>query len=234
MTVSLKDLAHAHIRDRLLDGRIDPGARISSSGLAKQIGVSFIPPGEAITQRAAEGLIDHEPCIGSYAPRVLPHDRSEFYELYELREALEVHAIRLAAQRIDEAGLSEVSRWNDALHAIVRARRDEPEVEPTPEDLEAWILADLELHMALLRAAGRARLVRAVKDLRVLTQVFRSQRVLRPIEDLERACDHHQKLIDALRKRDADKARTVMVEHIRFGCKNALESYELQRSRNVN
>jgi DNA-binding GntR family transcriptional regulator len=230
MTVSLKDLAYAYIRDRLLDGRIEPGTRISSRGLAKQIGVSFIPVREAITQLAAEGLIDHEPGIGSYAARVRSHDLSE---LYALREALEVHAILLAAERIDEDSLAEVSRWNDALREIARMRRDKPEVESTQQDLKAWVLADLELHLALLRSAGNARLVRAVKALRVLTQVFKSQRVLRPVADLERACDHHQNLIDALRERDAERAQTVLVEHIRFGCKNALESYEIQRSRSA-
>lgn len=229
MTASLKDLAYAYIRDRLLDGRIDPGTRLSSRGLAKQIGVSFIPVREAITQLAAEGLIDHEPGIGSYAARVRPLDLSE---LYEVREALEVHAIVLASQRIEAAELAKVELWNDALRAIAIARKQEPDAPPSEEELRAWIQADLEFHLAILRAAGNERLVRAVKDLRVLTQVFKSQRKLRPAADLERACDHHQKMIDALKKKDAEKARLAMVEHIRFGCKNALESYELQRSKN--
>jgi DNA-binding GntR family transcriptional regulator len=225
MTTNLRELAYDYIRTKLLEGRIPPGTRISSRALAREIGVSFIPGREAIAQLASEGLVDHEAGVGTFGTRV-GHD--DLRELYELREALELHAVTYAAQRIDDAGIAEMNGWNDALEQIARRRRDDPITQGDDEDLAAWHKADIELHLSLLRAAGNARLVRAVKDLRVLTQVFRAQRMLRPIEDLEHACEQHRGLIDALARHDAEKARSLLSEHIRFGCKNALEIYQVK------
>lgn len=222
MSTSLKELAYTYIRGRLLEGRISPGTRLSSRALAREIGVSFIPVREAITQLAAEGLVDHEPGIGTFAARVTQDD---LRELYELREALEVHAIGLAAEKIGAAGLAEIAKCNDELRAIARARRDGATADES-EHVRAWTRADLELHLALLTAAGNSRLVRAVKDLRILTQVFRAQRVLRPAEDLERACAQHDVLLEALRARDAVGARAAMSDHIRFASRNAVESHQ--------
>jgi GntR family transcriptional repressor for pyruvate dehydrogenase complex len=144
--------------------------------------------------------------------------------LYELREALEAHAIVLAAGKIGDEGLAQMKSWNDEMRSIERRRRAPDRQVDDEADLAAWNRADMQFHMALLTAAGNARLVRAVGDLRVLTQVFRAQHVLRPVEDLERACDQHQVLIAALSKRDATGARSALCEHIRFACANALDS----------
>jgi DNA-binding GntR family transcriptional regulator len=230
MTTNLRELAYEHIRSKLLEGRIPPGTRISSRALAREIGVSFIPVREAIAQLASEGLVDHEAGVGTFGTKV---GQQDLRELYELREALEMHAVGQAAERIDDTGLAEMKGWNDALCAIARKRRDAPAAESDDADLAGWTHADTEFHLALLRAAGNKRIVRAVKDLRVLTQVFRAQRTLRPVEDLEKACDQHKRLIEALARRDADKARSILSEHIRFGCKNALESHQLQRGEAV-
>lgn len=227
MSTNLRELAYAYIRGKLLEGRIPPGSRISSRALAREIGISFIPVREAIAQLAIEGLVDHAAGIGTFATRV---GREDLRELYELREALEMHAVGLAAERIDAEGLAAMTSWNDELRGIAVRRRASPHRGDDDLDLLAWNNADLELHLALLRAAGNSRLVRAVKDLRILTQVFRAQRQLRPVEDLERACEHHQTLIDSLARHDGEAARAILSEHIRFGCENALASLDIRHS----
>ena len=223
MSTNLRELAYTHIRGKLLEGRIPPGTRISSRALAREIGISFIPVREAIAQLAIEGLVDHEAGVGTFATRV---QREDLRELYDLREALEAHAVVLAAAKIDTDGLARMRGWNDEMRALSRRRRASPRRVDDQGDLAAWNRADMEFHMALLVAAGNQRLVRAVNDLRVLTQVFRAQRELRPVDDLDRACDQHQALMDALARRDATGAGQILREHIRFACANALASLD--------
>jgi DNA-binding GntR family transcriptional regulator len=218
---NLRELAYSHIRGKLLEGRIPPGTRISSRALAREIGISFIPVREAIAQLSIEGLVDHEAGVGTFTTRV---QREDLLELYELREALEAHAVVLAAAKINADGLSGMQSWNEEMRSIARRRRASPRRPDDETDLTAWGHADTEFHMALLVAAGNARLVRAVGDLRVLTQVFRAQHELRPVEDLERACEQHQVLIGALGRGDGASARSVLCEHIRFACANAVDS----------
>jgi DNA-binding GntR family transcriptional regulator len=221
MAANLRELAYSHIRGKLLGGRIPPGTRISSRALAREIGISFIPVREAIAQLAIEGLVDHEAGVGTFATRV---QREDLRELYELREALEAHAVLLAAAKIDANGLSRMQSCNDEMRTIARRRRATPQQLDDENDLAAWNLADMEFHMALLVAAGNTRLVRAVGDLRVLTQVFRAQRELRPVDDLERACEQHQSIVVALGRGDGAGARSLLCEHIRFACANALHT----------
>ncbi len=221
MSTNLRELAYSHIRGKLLEGRIAPGTRISSRALAREIGISFIPVREAIAQLAIEGLVDHEAGIGTFATRA---ERTDMRELYELREALEAHAVLLAAEKIDADGLNKMRAWNEEMRAIARRRAASDRRVDDEADLAAWNKADMEFHLALLTAGGNARLVRAVSDLRVLTQVFRAQRELRPVLDLLRACDQHQALIDLLVRRDAEGARAQLCEHIRFACANTLDS----------
>lgn len=224
MSTNLRELAYSHIRGKLLEGRIVPGTRISSRALAREIGISFIPVREAIAQLAIEGLVDHEAGVGTFATRV---QRDDLRDLYELREALEAHAIALAAQKIDAAGLERMRGCNDQMTAIARRRRASRGPVDDDADLGAWTRADMEFHMALVTAAGNARMVRAVSDLRVLAQVFCSQRELRPVADLERACAQHEAILASLARRDSETARSIVSEHIRFACTNALDSLGL-------
>lgn len=221
MAANLRELAYTHIRGKLLGGRIPPGTRISSRALAREIGISFIPVREAIAQLAIEGLVDHEAGVGTFATRV---QREDLRELYELREALELHAVVLAAAKIDAAGLARMQTCIDEMRDIVRHRKATAKPSDDETDLNAWGQADMDFHMALLTAAGNSRLVRAVGDLRVLTQVFRAQRELRPIEDLERACQQHESILAALARNDGQAARAQLCDHIRFACANALDS----------
>lgn len=337
---NLRELSYEYIRTKLLEGRIPPGTRISSRALAREIGVSFIPVREAIAQLASEGLVAHEAGVGTFGNRV---GRDELRELYELREALELHAVVYAAQRIDERGLAEMKGWNEAMRDIAKRRRESQShagnghaangyanghagnglgtkglgngqpstqghadghatngyagngleadgfearaqgtnghaapgrathghaagnghagnghgtnghgtnghganghganghaanghAEGLADDLTAWNNADIELHLTLLRAAGNSRLVRAVRDLRILTQVFRAQRAMPPVEDLERICEEHHSLIEALARRDGDAARTILSEHIRTACRKALESHVILQESHV-
>lgn len=221
MAANLRELAYTHIRGKLLGGRIPPGTRISSRALAREIGISFIPVREAIAQLAIEGLVDHEAGVGTFATRV---QREDLRELYELREALEAHAVGLAAQKIDAAGLARMQTCIDEMREIVHRRSATPRRPDDETDLAAWNQADMDFHMALLTAAGNARLVRAVGDLRVLTQVFRAQKELRPLADLERACQQHEGILASLARGDGQGARSHLCDHIRFACANALES----------
>ena len=54
---SLKLRAYEHIRQKLFDGNLEEGDRLSPVELGAEIGVSHIPVREVITQLASEGLV---------------------------------------------------------------------------------------------------------------------------------------------------------------------------------
>lgn len=226
MTISQRDRAYEFIRDSLVSGRLPPGSRLSHRQIAKEIGTSFIPVREAIRQLVSEGLVRDEPKTGSY---VMEISRQELAELYDLREALETHAVLKAAERIRLTELAEIERACDQMEAILEEIRQSGVTEWTSKRNDEWMMADVHLHLTLLRAAGNRRALKAVSDLRVMTHVFGHRLAERQLSDLERICRQHRALLDALRQRDAGAARAVLIEHLRTGCQQALDGYDQYR-----
>jgi DNA-binding GntR family transcriptional regulator len=226
MQVSQRDKAYHYIRSQLVSGRLPPGSRLSHRALAKEIGMSFIPVREAVSQLVSEGLVAHEPKLGTF---VMEISRQELAELYDLREALERHAVLKAAERISVAELDEMQRYNDELGAILKELTQGTNRRWDVKRNDRWMLNDAGFHMTLLRAAGNRRAIKTVSDLRVMTHVFGHRNEDRQLIDLERIHREHQQLIDALRKRDGETATKVLVQHLRQGCEIAMHNYDRWR-----
>lgn len=226
MTISQRDRAYNYIRTRLLNGKLPPGTRLSHRAMAKEIGISFIPVREALSQLVSEGLVAHEPKLGSFVRQV---SREELAELYDLRVALESHAVMAASKLITEDELNLMQEKNEMLTGIADEVTRLGRTAWTGERIDRWMLSDAEFHLVLLRAAGNRRALKIVSELRLMTHVFGHHDAGRSIEDLQRICEEHRRLLDALRKGNADAAREVLVAHLRQGCERALKAYDRRR-----
>ena len=226
MTTTLKQRAYDHIRGQLVAGRLSPGERLCNRGLAKEIGVSLIPVREAISQLVSEGLAEHRPRMGAF---VMEIGREELEELYDLREALECHAIAKAVGRLTEAELAAMDDFGAELAEVRRELLQGDGEHWTAEQMDRWNMADAGLHMTLLRAAGNRRALKTVSDLRLMTYIFGRRWDSRPLDDLEEICRQHEQIVAALRQSDAPAAVTVMREHLRRGCRLALAQFGRRR-----
>src|SRR5881397_812682 len=95
--LTLWQRAYDHLREEIIAGHLQPGAELAEVALSEQLGVSRGPIREAIGRLAAEGLVTVRPRRGAIV-RSLSKD--EFLELYQVREALEIMAVRLAVPRL--------------------------------------------------------------------------------------------------------------------------------------
>src|SRR5687768_11444608 len=90
-------LAADLIREAIMDGRLEPGARLKEERLAQDLGISRTPVREALQRLNTEGLVQARPNRGTF---VRAYEPAELDELYELRALLEGHAARRAAERL--------------------------------------------------------------------------------------------------------------------------------------
>jgi DNA-binding GntR family transcriptional regulator len=227
VATTLKQAAYEHIRRMLLLGELEPGDRLSNRGLAEEIGVSVIPVREAISQLASEGLVEHRPGQGSFVAQT---HREEIEELYDLRQAVECHAVERVAEGADEAHLAEMQGCINAMTRVIQEAGDPDRSAWGAPQAERWVQADSAFHLALLRAAGNRRAVKLLHDLRAMTHLFFGYRTLSHTRaDARRVVQEHQRILDALRRGDAAAARECMVAHLRRGCRDALAAYERRR-----
>src|SRR3989454_3460971 len=118
--LTLSQRAHTFLRNEILSNRLPPGAELQEVALSQQLGVSRGPIREALGRLAAEGLVTVRPRRGAVV-RSLSKD--EFLEAYQVREALEMMAVRLAVPQLTEDILARLQELIEAMEG--HAEREE-------------------------------------------------------------------------------------------------------------
>src|SRR6185437_7441939 len=122
--------------DAISNGSLAPGTRLTQEDIAEQLSVSRSPVLQALRLLKKDGLVQDARGRGLL---VAPLEASAFADLYEIREALDVLAARLAA------GAS--ARLDPKL--IEHGRKA-----AQTGNVHAMIDADMEFHFAIYAASG--------------------------------------------------------------------------------
>lgn len=204
--------AYQHLRQKLLDGSVAPGARLSYGVIGKEIGVSATPVREAVGQLASEGFIELVPQLGAIVRELT---REEAVELYEIREALETFAIRRAAGSPSPRLLQELeSNLQASANLVAKVRKSGKEA-AARSIAKPFHALDLAFHMMLLEAAGNKRMLKVVGDSHILTRIFQANRHAFRLDILETTQSEHEAIASAIRSRSSDAAQEAMQRHIR-------------------
>ncbi len=198
--LTLWQRVHAHLREEILANRLSAGTELQETALAAELGVSRGPIREAIGRLAAEGLVVVRPRRGAVV-RSLTKD--EFIEAYEVREALEAMAARLATARLGQAGLARLEELTGAMAR--HAERDE---------VDAFFEVNAAFHASLVDAAGNGRLREMYEQL--LGQMNRYRRRSLSLRgNLQQSVSEHRAILAALAAGDPERAAQLTAEHIR-------------------
>jgi DNA-binding GntR family transcriptional regulator len=204
--------AYRHIRQKLLDGSVPPGSRLSYGSIGREIGISATPVREAVGQLASEGFVELVPQLGAIVRELT---RGEAIELYELREALESFAARLAAERISDRLLQELDRNLISSAGIVRAVRLSGKESADRSIANQFHALDLAFHMTVIEASRNRRMLKVVGDSHILTRTFQADRHAFRLDILETTQSEHEAIATAIRSRSGDEAHEAMQRHIR-------------------
>ncbi len=203
------ETAYQLLRDEIIQWKLEPGTPLGEVETSLRLGVSRTPLREALSRLIAEGLVRTGP--GRTAV-VTSLSRRDIVELFELREALETQAARLAARRRD-AAVFESLRSDFASGS----RSDAASSEDRPYDL-----ADA-LDVAIDDAADSVYLRSALRDLRGhLARVRRSAHS--NTERLGRAMAEHVLIVDAILAQDEALAASATSVHLHNSLANVLAS----------
>lgn len=201
--VGLADQVRARLLQRIMDGELEPGARLNIDALAREMGVSSSPLREALAALAARGLVRNEAFLGfSVAP--MP-DRDFLHDMFDTRLRIEPW---LAARATTRIGPAQLGRLRAALTAMAPEARSGPW-----QRHHAHAAADEDFHDTIAEASGNAPARRALAALNA--QIHASRLYLASQTGAERTAAEHQRLLAALEARDPAAAETAMIAHLR-------------------
>ena len=187
------------IREAILAGHYQPGQRLNEVELSTTLRISRSPIREGLRKLVDEGLVVLQPGRGAF---VASFAAEEIAELLEFREALDVMAARLAAQR---ASAEQMEAMQRSLEAATVAHKSHDGVAPP------WTS---DFHILILKAGGNRKIVERGSEVHTQLHLarFRSGSTNhRPDE----ANEEHQAILDAIRARDPDAAEAAMRRHVR-------------------
>jgi len=204
---SKKDLVVEVIRDAILSGELEPGARLLQEDLAERLQVSSTPVREALRQLETEGILQSTPNRGV---RVAEVDLQAVREIYLIRADLEALATRMATANLRAADLRRLKALQTEIETLIRRG-----------ELGELRRLNYELHVLIYEAAGLPELLKIIRSL--WTKFPWDTLHVLPNRAFMSA-DEHARLIRALEDGNADLAGKLMREHIESGAR-ALDRY---------
>lgn len=194
--VPLNELAYRRIRASIAKRGADGRRFLSEGQLARELGMSRTPVREALKRLGVEGLVEIFPRRGTFisVPSV-----SELREIFEIRQALEGMAARLATHNVSKEALR---RFRARLDATYQAR-----------EAEALYGVGRELHGLIIARARNRRLREYLATLRSqIEAMFVLGSGLPGQMDL--AYREYSAIIRAMSRSAPDEAEEAMRRHI--------------------
>ncbi|MBB1029701.1 GntR family transcriptional regulator, partial [Dietzia sp. SLG310A2-38A2] len=191
------------LRRAISDGTFAPGVQLGEAALARSLGVSRGPLREAMQRLTQEGLLVSHRNRGLFVPDLSAEAVEDMYLLRTTVETAALDRVLALGWGVDTA---------DALDAAVDAMAslaDEPRS-------EAMVAADLDFHHVLVEAARSPRLSRVHET--VLVETSMCLHAMRgTYSDAASRLAEHRAIADAVRAGDPDRARELLVDHMRDG-----------------
>ena len=187
-----------------------PGDKLGENTLAKEMNVSQSTVREALRSLIAMGFLEGKPFKGI---TVRSLSKTDLWEVYLVRAALESLAAELAAPRITDEELEELDRLVEEMVAA-----------GSRGDVKQRARINIDFHEAMIRASGNRLLAHLYSSMQFASWSMMSANVS-GMDGVEIA-SRHRLLVDALRSRDPKKAREAVREHIENTGKPVVEHFD--------
>ncbi|MCU1490451.1 MAG: transcriptional regulator, GntR family [Acidimicrobiaceae bacterium] len=193
-------LAYHELKNLILLGDVPIGLRLREERIAERLGVSRTPVREALLRLHAERFLDRHPEGGF---RVLNPSVQTMRDLYEIRRALELFALRRTAG----------SRGHDR-DALEQLRDEWRGIDTDSAALDPeFVLLDEDFHGRLAESAGNQQLADELRQLSERIRPVRTHDFITPGR-IASTIEQHLAILDAVIARRNAKAAQLLDAHI--------------------
>ncbi len=199
MDLRLADNIAQELEELIFDGTFSDGDRLDEVKLAEQFGVSRTPLREAFQRLALSGLVDLIPRRGAFVRQPGP---VELMEMFEVMAELEAVCGRLAAIRISEEALKDLTDANARCQQAVDAG-----------DPDTYYLENERFHRIIYKQSGNSFLEQEASKLHRRLKPFRRQQ-LRFRGRMAQSMSEHEDIVRALEDGLADDTANALRSHV--------------------
>jgi DNA-binding GntR family transcriptional regulator len=195
----LRDVVFNTLRQEILTGKLKPGERLMEIHLANKLGVSRTPIREAIRKLELEGLVIMIPRRGAEVAQIT---LKSLEDVMEVRRALDVLAIELACDRMDDENLEKLKGACENFNVAVETK-----------DTRKIAEADVEFHDLIVHSTDNSRLIQLVNNLSEQMYRYRFE-YLKDETTHDTLKEEHLEMYKSIVKKDKDTAARTVVKHI--------------------
>lgn len=186
------------IYSAVMQQTLAPNTKLSESTICASFGVGRMKARRALLLLSSQGIVDLRSNRGAF---VASPGQKDADEIFEARIHIEPSLIAQVAERIDEEGLRQLT---DHIEREAAARQ--------AENRQDVIRLSGEFHVLVAKVSGNGFLTRTLREL-----VTRTSLIVALFGAGEASCcrdDEHEKILQAIKARDARKASDLIREHL--------------------
>ncbi|WP_308639740.1 GntR family transcriptional regulator [Paenibacillus silvisoli] len=195
---SISEHVYADLKKAILEGALQPGARLIVTEIAGKFQISQAPVREALERLKQEGLITGVPNKGSVVSTITA---KEIKDIFVLREIIEGFAVRQSMPSLKEEDF-------DYLHHLIR----EMETANRQQEMLRILELDMDFHAFFYIRCDNQAVLELWNHMR--TKVMRFMAISNRHYTTEVLAEWHLVLVDALRSGDPDAAAAAFIEHM--------------------
>jgi DNA-binding GntR family transcriptional regulator len=215
-------IAIEQLRADIVSGRLRPNEKLKVQALAERYGFAASALREALSRLVNDALVVAEDQRGF---RVSPVSRESLIELTEARVGIECLALRRAIEFGDVAWESKV------IGSFHRLSRCQEMPEAGSGDMLQWSACHQDFHQALIAACRSKWLIYFSHLLYQQSERYRMLATLTRVKRKRNVLKEHEGLMNAVVKRDADRACALIGAHFHETTRLLLEADDLTSQR---
>jgi len=197
----LKIEVYENLRHQIITNQIHAGQRLVEQDMIDRFGIGKTPLREIYQELQRDELIEIIPQFGT---RVVTLDIQTLKEVVQIRKALEGLCAELASQNISSEEIDQLSQ------ILEKAKEMESD---HPDSLKILSQYDTDYHQIIYRAAQNKQLIKVIKSLLYKMSMYWFQSGF-SMEDFREQFEELEDLLQALKERNASKAKKIMEKHI--------------------
>jgi len=197
---SLSNRAYTELRKKILSNQLTSGTRLKEDEWSKKLDVNRMAIREALTRLLGEQLIVQGEKGGFFVKTLTLEDS---HKIRELREILEIGALRLLIQKVTPEQVAELDRICDDFSSMVERGYFGGACE-----------ADVKFHETLIECAGNERLVDLYQASNIPLFHQKLGKTQTHMDDYELTDQEHREIVAGIKDRDIKRAEEALLKHL--------------------